>query len=95
MNLWIRGLLYRLHNMVIHAFLLWAVTGELHMAVGTSLAFNLLNVLLYYHFHLWMGWIGKRRRHGKDSLVDGAVGCGQDNGGKRDPKELELCDSGW
>jgi len=93
-GLFVQGILYRLHNVLIHAIVVFAMTGQWHAAIGTSVAFNLLNIVLYYHFHLWMDWIG-RRKNGKDSVVDRTVWGWKDDGGEGDSKELELRNSGW
>jgi len=54
------GLLYRLHNIIAHAIIIAAITGQWHVALGTSVAVNVLNVVLYYHFHFWAGRLEKR-----------------------------------
>lgn len=59
-GLLVRGLLYRLHNIIAHAIIIAIITGQWHVAVGTSIAVNVLNVVLYYHFHFWVERLEKR-----------------------------------
>ena len=59
-RLLVRGVLYRLHNMMAHAVILLAITGRWDVSLGTSVLLNFLNVLLYYHFHFWAERIEKR-----------------------------------
>jgi len=45
------GLVYRAFIVACQTLFLWPVTGELRLALGTSAAWNLVNLGLYYLFH--------------------------------------------
>ena len=74
-RLLIRGLLYRLHNIIAHSIIIVAITGKWHIALGTSIAVNVLNVVLYYHFHFLGRKIGEEM--GRIIWFTGQSGAGK------------------
>jgi hypothetical protein len=45
------GLVYRIFILCAQTLFLWAITRELKPAIGSSLAWNGVNLLLYYAYH--------------------------------------------
>ena len=45
------GLVYRLLVVLVQTLFLWPVTGELRLALGASVLWNVVNMGLYYLFH--------------------------------------------
>ncbi len=45
------GVVYRLFVLIAQTLFLWAVTGELKPALGASVIWNGVNLLLYYAYH--------------------------------------------
>ena len=53
LNLFFRALAYRIHNILIWTVILGFVTNRWKLAVGAGLIVNIINTLLYFHFHFW------------------------------------------
>lgn len=61
-RLLVSGVVYRLHIVVIQSVFFWLLTHEWKWAVGTSVAWNVVNTAAYYNYHYWfarlfkLGW---------------------------------------
>ena len=53
------GIVYRLHVILIQTLFFYILTREWKWAIGTSLAWNIINTLLYYNYHYWFSRIFK------------------------------------
>ena len=55
----ISGVVYRLHIIVIQSIFFYIITGEWKWAIGISLAWNIINIGLYYNYHYWFARLYK------------------------------------
>jgi len=46
------GVVYRLFIIAVQTMFFWCLTGQLTWAVGTSLAWNCVNMVCYYLYHV-------------------------------------------
>ena len=46
------GIVYRLFIIAVQSLFFWGLTGRFAWAVGTSLAWNAVNVACYYLYHI-------------------------------------------
>lgn len=63
----INGLVYRTHIILLQSLFFWLLTHQWKWAIGTSLAWNCVNMCLYYNYHYWFAKLFKMGKQ------DGAV----------------------
>lgn len=55
----VSGIVYRLHVILVQSIFFWFLTKSWKWAIGTSVAWNILNTLLYYNYHYWFARLFK------------------------------------
>lgn len=65
----VSGLIYGLHIILIQSIFFWFITGNWEWAVGTSVAWNILNTLLYYNYHYWFARLFKLGKDEKAMIL--------------------------
>ena len=58
-RLLVSGICYRIHVVFVQSIFFYLLTGEWKWAIGTSIAWNVINTFLYYNYHYWFARLFK------------------------------------
>lgn len=58
-KLFISGVVYRIHVILIQSIFFYVLTREWKWAIGTSVTWNIINTCLYYNYHYFFARLVK------------------------------------